>query len=100
AKVGSNWKLFFDAFQEYYHAPVLHANQTPAVPPVRRGAGFSGASYQLDGPHRLSATGGSAGRTRHLELLKPMERLTRSGVVGPGGGVELCDAASRLKLGT
>jgi Rieske 2Fe-2S family protein len=99
AKVGSNWKLFFDAFQEYYHAPVLHANQTPAVASVMREAGFSGAYYQLDGPHRLSATGGSAGRTRHLELLKPMERLTRSGLIGPWDGMDFSDTASGLNLG-
>jgi hypothetical protein len=30
AEVGSNWKLFIDAFMEFYHAPVLHAKQSPA----------------------------------------------------------------------
>ena len=24
AEIGSNWKLFIDAFTEFYHAPVLH----------------------------------------------------------------------------
>jgi phenylpropionate dioxygenase-like ring-hydroxylating dioxygenase large terminal subunit len=27
AEVGSNWKLFIDAFVEFYHAPILHAKQ-------------------------------------------------------------------------
>ena len=27
AEVGSNWKLFIDAFVEFYHAPVLHQGQ-------------------------------------------------------------------------
>ena len=30
AEVGSNWKLFIDAFMEFYHAPVLHAKQATA----------------------------------------------------------------------
>lgn len=29
--VNANWKLFLDAFQEFYHAPVLHGNQTPTA---------------------------------------------------------------------
>ncbi len=54
----SNWKIFADAFQEYYHVPALHPQQVP--PAVRQtGAGFECAHFQIDGPHRLVSTAGS-----------------------------------------
>ncbi|MEB3019481.1 SRPBCC family protein [[Mycobacterium] crassicus] len=78
----SNWKIFADAFQEYYHVPALHSQQVPAA--VRDpDAGFTCGHFQLDGPHRLVST---AGRRRWLlppEYMYPIERATRSGLVGP-----------------
>jgi len=78
----SNWKIFADAFQEYYHVPLLHSQQTPQA--VRNPeAGFTCGHFQLDGPHRLVCT---AGRRRWLmppEYMYPIERATRSGLVGP-----------------
>jgi len=96
-EVRSNWKLFFDAFQEYYHTSILHANQAPALASKMRDAGFTGAYYELDGPHRLGATGGSRrDRTVSLDVLKPMERLTRSGLIGPWDGPDFSDTATGL----
>ena len=60
AEVGSNWKLFIDAFQEFYHAPVLHVKQSPAsvgVPMME--AGFEAIHYSIHGDHRVVSTGGS-----------------------------------------
>jgi len=78
----SNWKIFADAFQEYYHVPSLHPQQVP--PDVRDPkAAFTCGHFQLDGPHRMVST---AGRRRWLlpaENMYPIERVTQSGLVGP-----------------
>jgi len=85
AEIRSNWKLFLDAFQEYYHAPILHSQQQ--VPALRSSeVGFEVPHYQIDGPHRLISTGGWKGVPRHLtspELMYPIERLTEAGLMGP-----------------
>ncbi len=73
----SNWKIFADAFQEYYHVPSLHPQQVPSA--VRQpNVGFECAHFQIDGPHRLVSTAGTrrwlhgarvhvSDRTRHSE---------------------------------
>jgi len=78
----SNWKLFADAFQEYYHVPSLHPQQIlPAS--ARPTATIEGAHYQIDGPHRLVSTGGARRWTMPPEHMYPIERATRSGLIGP-----------------
>ena len=61
ADIACNWKVFADAFQEYYHVPILHPQE--ATPPARAmtlSMGFEAPHYQLDGPHRMVSTVGRA----------------------------------------
>jgi phenylpropionate dioxygenase-like ring-hydroxylating dioxygenase large terminal subunit len=85
APVNANWKIFLDAFQEYYHAPILHSQQQVAS--LRSfETGFEIPYFQLDGPHRLISTGGWKGVPRHLtppENMYPIERISGAGLMGP-----------------
>ncbi|GFG72367.1 SRPBCC family protein [Mycolicibacter senuensis] len=94
----SNWKIFADAFQEYYHVPALHSQQVPAAVRVPD-AGFTCGHFQLDGPHRLVST---AGRRRWLlppEYMYPIERATRSGLVGPWETPDIGDIPAGVNPG-
>jgi phenylpropionate dioxygenase-like ring-hydroxylating dioxygenase large terminal subunit len=84
SEVGANWKLYMDAFQEFYHAPILHSNQTPAkFSAAAAQAGFEAPHYQLEGPHRLVSTSGIRAWELDQDMRKPSEDLTRSGLFGP-----------------
>ncbi|GAA0954995.1 aromatic ring-hydroxylating dioxygenase subunit alpha [Actinocorallia libanotica] len=84
SQVGANWKLFMDAFQEFYHAPVLHSNQTPdAFSAAAAQAGFEAPHYRIEGPHRLVSTSGIVAWELAPDMRKPMEDITRSGLFGP-----------------
>ncbi|MEU1951691.1 aromatic ring-hydroxylating dioxygenase subunit alpha [Nocardia rhamnosiphila] len=84
SEVGANWKLYMDAFQEFYHAAVLHGNQTPDnYSAAAQAAGFEAPHYRLEGPHRLVSTSGVVTWELDPSMRKPMEDITRGGLFGP-----------------
>ena len=94
----SNWKIFADAFQEYYHVPSLHTQQVPAE--VRNpAAGFTCGHFQLDGPHRLVSTAGTRRWLLAPEYMYPIERATQSGLVGPWRTPDIGDLPAGLNPG-
>ncbi|MEZ5254665.1 MAG: aromatic ring-hydroxylating dioxygenase subunit alpha [Microthrixaceae bacterium] len=83
AEVGSNWKLFIDAFMEFYHAPILHAKQAVAEESVKlQGYGYEALHYDIDGPHSLISSWGGMSPPKDLSMVKPIERVLRSGLFG------------------
>jgi phenylpropionate dioxygenase-like ring-hydroxylating dioxygenase large terminal subunit len=84
AEVGSNWKLFVDAFTEFYHAPVLHAKQAVAEESTKLSAfGYEALAYEIDGPHAVVSSWGGMSPPKDLSMVKPIEQKLRSGLFGP-----------------
>jgi phenylpropionate dioxygenase-like ring-hydroxylating dioxygenase large terminal subunit len=84
AEVGSNWKLFIDAFAEFYHAPILHAKQaTDEESRKLAGYGYEALAYDIDGPHSMVSSWGGMSPPKDPNMVKPIERVLRSGLFGP-----------------
>ena len=83
AEVGSNWKLFIDAFTEFYHAPILHAKQSVAEESRKLvEQGYEALAYQIDGPHGMVSTWTGGTPPKDLSMVKPIEQKLRSGLFG------------------
>jgi Ring hydroxylating alpha subunit (catalytic domain) len=97
SEVKANWKLYMDAFQEFYHAPVLHANQSPtAYSKAAAEAGFEAPHYRIEGPHRLVSTSGIRAWEMADEMRKPIEDICQSGLFGPWDKPDLGEMPSGL----
>ena len=84
AEVGSNWKLFIDAFTEFYHAPILHAKQAVSDESQKlAGYGYEALAYEIDGPHGMVSSWGGMSPPKDLSMVKPIERVLHSGLFGP-----------------
>lgn len=84
AEVRSNWKLFIDAFTEFYHAPILHAKQSVAEESRKLAEyGYEALAYQIDGPHGMVSTWTGGTPPKDLSMVKPIEQKLRTGLFGP-----------------
>jgi len=84
AEIGSNWKLFIDAFAEFYHAPVLHQKQAVKDEADKLlGYGFEALHYKLFSPHSMISSWGGMAPPKDPGMVKPIERALRSGLFGP-----------------
>jgi phenylpropionate dioxygenase-like ring-hydroxylating dioxygenase large terminal subunit len=84
AEVGSNWKLFVDAFTEFYHAPVLHAKQAVGEESRKlQSYGYEALAYRIEGLHGMVSSWGGMSPPKDLSMVKPIERVLQSGLFGP-----------------
>jgi len=82
AEVPANWKVFMDALQEQYHAPIVHRSQRPESFDAHA-AGFEAPHYQIDGPHRMFNSPGIRPWELPEDQIKASEQLLRGGLFGP-----------------
>jgi phenylpropionate dioxygenase-like ring-hydroxylating dioxygenase large terminal subunit len=84
AEIGSNWKLFIDAFAEFYHAPILHAKQAVGEESRKLSkVGYESLHYDVDGLHSMQSSWGGMAPPKDPRMVKPIERELESGLFGP-----------------
>ncbi len=68
---------------EFYHAPVLHAKQSVDEESRKlQGFGYEALAYDIDGPHAIVSSWGGMSPPKDLGMVKPIERVLRSGLFG------------------
>jgi phenylpropionate dioxygenase-like ring-hydroxylating dioxygenase large terminal subunit len=84
AEIKANWKLFIDAFAEFYHAPILHMKQAVKDEADKLAAvGYEALHYDLQNPHGMVSSWGGMSPPKDIGMVKPIERVLRSGLFGP-----------------
>ena len=84
AEINANWKLFIDAFAEFYHAPILHMKQAVKDEADKLAAvGFEALHYDLASPHSMISSWGGMSPPKDLGMVKPIERVLKAGLFGP-----------------
>ena len=92
AEVGSNWKLFIDAFVEFYHAPILHQGQYTKEEAAKiQKFGYEALHYEVASPHSLQSTWGGQAPPPDMSMVKPMDQVLRSGLFGPWDKPEIIE---------
>jgi phenylpropionate dioxygenase-like ring-hydroxylating dioxygenase large terminal subunit len=92
AEVGSNWKLFIDAFIEFYHAPILHQGQYTKEEAAKiQKFGYEALHYEMASPHSLQSTWGGQSPPEDMSMVKPIDRVLRSGLFGPWDKPEIVE---------
>jgi phenylpropionate dioxygenase-like ring-hydroxylating dioxygenase large terminal subunit len=95
--IRANWKLFIDAFVEFYHAPVLHNRQSTAEEAEKLTKfGFEGIHYELFSPHSMVSSWGGQAPPKDPMMVKPIERIVRSGLFGPWDKPDVVDNNEHL----
>ena len=62
----------------------MHAKQATADESRKlQGYGFEGLAYKIDGPHGMVSSWGGMSPPKDLNMVKPIERVLRSGLFGP-----------------
>jgi phenylpropionate dioxygenase-like ring-hydroxylating dioxygenase large terminal subunit len=84
AEINANWKLFIDAFAEFYHAPILHMKQAVKGEADKLAkVGYEALAYDLKYPHGVVSSWGGMSPPKDLTMVKPIERVLRAGLFGP-----------------
>ena len=100
AEVGSNWKLFIDAFAEFYHAPMLHQGQYTKEEAAKiQKYGFEALHYEMASPHAMISTWGGQAPPADMSMVKPMDQVLRSGLFGPWDKPEVIENLDQLPPG-